>query len=275
MLIRRNVQTITSRHNALIRDFRELAHTREPSDLRILIEGVRLLQEAHRAGLRVAAVAVAGRVLDEAEGESATRKLLADLSGHGTRVVRVANHVVDALSPAATSTGVVAIAERRPEPLAALLSPAPAFVIVLAGVQDPGNVGAVIRSAEATGATGVIAGAGTADPFGWKALRGSMGSAFRIPTVRANDTVAAIESLVATGVRVVAMEPKGRRSLFELDLRNPTAVVLGAEGQGLPPGLDGNAVERVSIPMRKPVESLNVAVAAALVLYESLRQRQP
>ncbi len=273
MLIRRDLQTITGRHNVLIRVFRELAHAREPADPRVLIEGVRLLQEAHRAGLRVTAVAVAARVLDEADPKSAIQELLADLAGHGARVVRVANHVIDALSPAATSTGVVAIAERRLEPLAALLSPAPALVIVLAGVQDPGNVGAVVRSAEATGATGVVAGAGTADPLGWKALRGSMGSAFRVPIVRANDTMDAIESLVTAGVRTIVMEPQRRRSLFEVDLRGPTAVVLGAEGQGLPPGLDGVATERVSIPMRKPVESLNVAVAAALVLYESLRQR--
>ena len=264
------METITSRHNALIRVFRELV--REPRDDRILIEGVRLLQEAYAAGLPIEVVALAERVLDGAA--STTRQLVADVARHGGRVVRVADRVFDALSPAVSSAGIVAIAERRPARLPALLSPPPALVLVLAGVQDPGNVGAVLRSAEAAGATGVIAGAGTADPFGWKALRGAMGSAFRVPVMRAGGTAEAITSLATEGVRILATAPRGGRPLFEVDFRDPTAVILGAEGSGVPPALGSVAVEQVSIPMRDTVESLNVAVAAALVLYESLRQRQ-
>jgi TrmH family RNA methyltransferase len=148
------------------------------------------------------------------------------------------------------------------------------LVLVLAGLQDPGNVGAIVRAAAAFGASGVVAIEGTANPFGWKALRGAMGGTFRLPIAARGslpDVVAAAHEL---GVRLVAAVPRGGTPLPDLDLREPTAIVLGGEGAGLSSAVIAAVAETVSVPMQAPVDSLNVAIAAALILYEAMRQRQ-
>jgi TrmH family RNA methyltransferase len=113
----------------------------------------------------------------------------------------------------------------------------------------------------------------SADPFGWKALRGAMGSTFRLPVAPHQDLDHAIDAARAAGIRVYATVPRGGTTLAAADLRRPCAVLLGGEGPGLPGALVGRADERLSIPMRGPVESLNVATAAALIVYEAARQR--
>jgi hypothetical protein len=130
----------------------------------------------------------------------------------------------------------------------------------------------MVRTAEAAGATGFVASAGTADPFGWKALRGSMGSALRLPLARAPIDEVLREARKA-GLATVALVPRGGTSFRELDLRKPTALLLGGEGWGLSQELSDAADARISIPMSGRVESLNVGVAAGLVMYEAFRQR--
>jgi TrmH family RNA methyltransferase len=151
-------------------------------------------------------------------------------------------------------------------------APAP-LVIVAVDVQDPGNVGAMLRVAEAAGATGAIVAGASADPFGWKAVRGSMGSALRLPLIVEKAPWSAA-SIRHRNCRVVATVPRGGRPLFEADLRGPLAILIGGEGRGLAPALVDEAGERVTIPMEPPVESLNAAVTAALLLYEARRQRR-
>ena len=129
-----------------------------------------------------------------------------------------------------------------------------------------------MRSAEASGATSFVVSTGTADPLGWKALRGSMGSALRVPIARAEIDLAVRECRRA-GLAITALVPRGGRPFFEIDFRRPTALLLGGEGSGLPERVSGLADQHASIPMKRPVESLNVGVAAALVLYEAFRQR--
>jgi TrmH family RNA methyltransferase len=146
------------------------------------------------------------------------------------------------------------------------------LVVIAVDVQDPGNVGAIVRVAEAAGATGVTIAGASADPFGWKALRGSMGSALRLPIVhRPGDR--ALDALRAAGCRIVATAPHGGRSLYETDLRGPVAVVIGGEGPGLAPADLAAADAVMTVPMAPPVESLNAAVTAAIVAYEARRQR--
>jgi TrmH family RNA methyltransferase len=140
-------------------------------------------------------------------------------------------------------------------------------------VQEPGNVGAIVRVAEAGGASGVVATGGSADPFGWKALRGSMGSALRLPVVAADDAAEVVAEARRRGCRIVATTPRGGRSPVEVDLTQATAVLIGGEGAGLPRTLVERASDRISIPMAPPVDSLNAAVTAALVVYEARRQR--
>jgi len=210
-----------------------------------------------------------------AEGHAGER--LADLAlrtaAAGARTIAVPAHVLDAASPVRQPSGVVALARRPPASLDGALERAPQFVLVLAAVQDPGNVGAAVRAAEACGATGVVATAGTADPFGWKALRGSMGSSFRLPVSAGAPAPDVVRALRARGLRLLATVPRGGTPLPDVDLTRAAAVLLGGEGGGLDASLLDSADERVSIPMQPRVESLNVAIAAALMAYEAARQR--
>ena len=260
--------TITSRHNPLVARFRDAA--RGDAGGVMLLDGAHLVADAIGAGIgiQLAAVTPASRETDD------LRELLAALARAAVEVATVSAPVMDAISQVRSSSAIVALAE-RPDGVTERLyaGSTPALVVIAVEVQDPGNVGAIARVAEAAGATGLVAAAGSANPFGWKALRGSMGSALRLPIVTGLPAHAAIEDAVRRGCRVVAAVPRGGRSLFDIDLTGPAAVLIGGEGQGLPPALVDAANERVTIPMQAPVESLNAAVTAALILYEARRQR--
>jgi TrmH family RNA methyltransferase len=260
------VKTITSRHNPIVTRYRETATGAAP-DL-VLLDGAHLIAEAVRAGLPVRSVACSPRGFATAGANA----LLDELRAAGAEIYSVTHDVMRAMSPVQAPSGIVALASRPVSTLDRVLGQPPQLVVVAVDVQDPGNVGAIVRAAEAGGASGALFTGTSADPFGWKALRGSMGSALRVPVVTA-DAQEVLAAARARGVRVVATVPRHGRSLFECDLRGPTALLLGGEGPGLPDALVERADETISIPMQVPVESLNVAVAAALLVYEATRQR--
>lgn len=263
------MDAITSRHNPIVKAFRALAHGR--GDGRLLLEGARLIEEALASGVSIATAAVSPALLARATD---ARRLVAGLEAAGTHVVSVPPTVMAVMSPVQTPSGVVAIAERAPPPLETAFAKSPQLVLVLAGLQDPGNVGAVIRTADAAGATGVVTCPDTADPFGWKALRGAMGSTFRLPVAARQAPAVAIAAARDHGLRVVAAAPRAGRSMYDVDLAGPVAILMGSERAGLDEEIAQLADERVSIPMQAPVESLNVAVSAAVMLYEAFRQRR-
>jgi RNA methyltransferase, TrmH family len=255
---------ITSRRHDIVKHFRRVSHGDEGL---VLLDGWHLLRDADAAGFKVSEVAIAG---DATEGGA--NELLARLRQKGTRLWRVSASVMDAMSPVRTPSGVVAVAERPLIPWPALLVPAPALVVVTVDVQDPGNLGATIRAAEASGATGVLATGNTANPWSWRALRAGMGSTFRLPVVCRENAVAACEALADHGLHVAAAVPRGGRSVYDTDLCGATAVLIGGEGAGL----DRSVLERaeaITVPMAPGVESLNVAVACGVLLYEAFRQR--
>ena len=167
----------------------------------------------------------------------------------------------------------MAIATHRPIALRHVLN-GRGLTLAPVGVQDPGNVGAIIRAADAGAASGVVVTAGSADPFGWRALRGAMGSSFRLPVADIDHVHAAVEAARERGIGVVAAVPRGGSSLYTLDLTKPLLVLLGSEGSGLDDDVVSLADARMTIPMRPPVQSLNTAVAAALIVYEARRQRR-
>jgi TrmH family RNA methyltransferase len=126
---------------------------------------------------------------------------------------------------------------------------------------------------EAGGASGVVADVGCADPFGWKALRGAMGSTLRLPILAAVHAADAVADARRAGCRILATAPRGGRDVFSVDLRRSVAVLIGGEGRGLVPELLEAADERIMIPMQPPVDSLNAATTAAVIVYEARRQR--
>lgn len=258
------METITSRQNPIVRRFRAAANG---DSEHVLLDGAHLIDEALAASVPIELVAID----ESAKADVAALGRRVEIAG--ARVVRVPSTVLAAMSPVRQPSGIVAIARRQDRSLAEALTGAPQMVLMLDQVQDPGNVGAIVRVAEACGATGVITGQGTADPRGWKALRGSMGSIFRLPVAVRQSLPDAVRAARALGIEILAAVPRDGVLLSECDFRRPVAVLLGGEGGGLPNSLAALATARLTIPMRRPVESLNVATAAALIAYEAQRQR--
>jgi len=255
---------ISSRQHPIVKEFRELARGAGPL---MLLDGWHLLGEAAAANLVVDKIAICGP-------PTAKEQIVVDrLRRNGARVIEVTGSVLNALSPVNSPTGVVASAGIPAVSSVSVLTPAPALVLAASGLQDPGNAGALVRSAAAAGATGVVLDELSADPWGWKALRASMGSVFHLPVVRSRAMASLIDEWRGAAVRIVAAMPRGGVSMYDVDFTVPTALLLGGEGAGLPDGLAAAAHLRVSIPMHGAIESLNAAVAAAVLLYEAQRQR--
>jgi TrmH family RNA methyltransferase len=261
---------IRSRANPLVRRLRALKEKGHKGAAGLmLLEGARLVEEALRAGIGLAEVVGGPRF----GANAAEARLVEDLARRGVAIRRVEARVLASLSELETSPGLLAIARRPAFEEERLYRGAP-LVVIAAGLQNPGNLGGLLRSAEAAGATGAYLTEGTADPFSWKALRGSMGSAFRLPHVRGLSAREAIARVRGRGLQVVATEPRASVAPDEVDLASPTALLFGSEGAGLAAELAAVADHRVNVPMQPPVESLNVGVAAGILLFEAARQRR-
>ncbi len=259
-------EVIRSRTNPRYRRFLQLRQ-KGSADL-CMLEGPKLVEEAFLAGVEIVEVAVA----PHAESTDSVRRHLVTLAERGVPVHRMDASLVASLSEAETSQGLVALARRPVFDEDRILDGIP-LVVVAVEIQDPGNLGGLLRSAEAAGASGAYLTQGTADPFSWKALRGSMGSAFRLPTVRGVSVEDVIARLRARGVAIVGTAASAGTSYTEADWRRPVALLLGNEGAGLPAAVLQQADTVVSIPLCGRVESLNVGVAAGLLLFEAARQR--
>jgi TrmH family RNA methyltransferase len=223
----------------------------------VLVEGPKLLEEAIRSNISL--LAVAG---DERASAVSPVK---------TPFFWFSPALMKSLSDVETHQGVLALVE-RPRFSLAWLGARDAFVLILNGLQDPGNVGTLFRTAEAAGVTGILLTRGCADPMSPKALRASAGSAFRVPHV-IDLSVEALLELLPPPIRLAAaVATPGALSVFETSFTRPSAVALGAEGSGLDGRLEAKASMRIRVPFAAKVESLNVAAAGAVILFEMARQ---
>lgn len=262
-------ERIDSRSNPLVREARRVRDGKERA--LIFVEGVRLCEEAARSPLAVVDVLYTEKLSSEPRGA----KLLADLKDSARRAALVSEQVLASVSDTKTPQGIVALA-RRPATDSSVLDAGDAnapLLVVLHGVSNPSNAGAMLRVAEAAGATGVIATAGTTDIFSPKALRGAMGSSFRLPVWAGASFAEVVSWCAGRGVQTVATDVRAGRVHTAIDWTVARAVVVGAEAGGLDAAEADAADTSIRIPMREPVESLNVAVALAVVLYEAARQR--
>ena len=198
--------------------------------------------------------------------------LHARAAANGARVFALADGVIERVSDAVTPQPVVAIVRA---PFASLDDVvASSLVVVCADVRDPGNVGTIIRSAAAAGAGGVVCCDGTADPSAPKSVRSSAGALFQVPVVAGGNAGDVLDRLHAVGLRLWGTRSHGAQSLWDADLREPCAFVLGNESTGLPAALSGSLDGMVTIPMSGATESLNVSVATGIVCFEAARQRR-
>ena len=265
------MKQISSRQSAIARAYRELVREPDPAGVRLLLDGAHLIREAHDAALRFESVVVAASRFDADNEEHALAELL---ERDGVDVARSSDQVFAALSPVRTPSGIVAIAHRHPTTADAILQQARLFALVVVDVQDPGNLGSLMRVAEAGGVTGVIVAGESANPFSWKAVRGSMGSVLRLPIARAVSIDAVMQDVRTTRTKAVAAVPREGWDPDAVDWSGRIALILGGEGPGLAEAVVASADERVTIPMEQPVESLNVAASAAIIIYAARRARQ-
>jgi TrmH family RNA methyltransferase len=242
------VETLISDKNPLLKEVRRLAAGGAPGEQRlVLAEGRHLLDEARRSGIEIHAVILAESVPEITMGDS-------------TRVVRVLDNLFNKLASTESPQGVLALV-RLPEWTSEDLLKGTPLVAVLDGIQDPGNAGAILRTAEAFGATGAVFLKGTVNASNPKCLRASAGSAFRLPIV----------TEIPSGLALFAADPRAKGSVADAELARPCAIIIGGEGSGVRPELAARSTS-VKIPTIA-VESLNASVAAGILFYEARRQR--
>ncbi len=269
------LRRIEGRHNPLVKQLRQAfsrAELTESGDC--AVEGLRILEEAIRSGLRFSAVFFRESAQDRAE------RLLPQI-GAQVETLLLPDKLFDSLVPSESPQGVAALVRLKEFSLDDVLERMQVGpIVVLAGLQDPGNLGTILRSSEAFGSAGVVLGEGTVSPFNSKVVRASAGSVFRLPIIHSHGKSVAgklgevSEKLRARGARLIATSSHKGTALDQWELKGATAIFFGNEGAGLPREVMAKMDEVVVIPHTPQVESLNAGVAASIVLYEAARQRK-
>jgi TrmH family RNA methyltransferase len=262
------LRRIEGRHNALVKELRnafdrgELTATGECA-----VEGFRIIEEAVRSGLRFRALFVSDAA------QSRIERLLPQIGAH-VETLLLPDKLFRSTVPSETPQGVAALVQVKKFSLTEILDHSAAGpLLVIAGVQDPGNLGTILRSAEAFGAKGVLLGDGTVSPYNSKVVRASAGSVFRLMVSKVALTEA-ITQFRARGIRMLATSSHKGTPLPEANLLGQIAIFVGNEGAGLDKKLLSQIDELITIPHSPRVESLNAGVAASVVLYEVSR-REP
>jgi RNA methyltransferase, TrmH family len=261
------LRRVEGRHNALVKELRNAFTRGEPThDGFCAVEGVRILEEAIRSGLQFQAVFFSN------SAENKAQRLLPQI-GAKVETLLLPDALFAGAVPSDSPQGVAALVRWKEFSLDDVVGKAGAGpLLVIAGLQDPGNLGTILRSAEAFGAGGVILAEGTVSPFNPKVVRASAGSVFRLPIVRTK-VAEILDPLQKAGLRLVATSSHKGIRLHEAKLSGPVAIFIGSEGSGLPRELMSEIDEVVAIPHSEKVESLNAGVAASIVLYEVARQK--
>jgi TrmH family RNA methyltransferase len=260
------MKKILSLHHPAVRQARAL---HDPDERRVkgrfLAEGVRLLEEAFASGLRCEQFFYTARLTEQERGA----ELLTLAKRAHAPLIDLPERVLNTLKETKTSQGAIGLFVQPTWPKPWEIPLQSGLVLVACELRDPGNLGTIIRMSEAAGARGLLLTKGTVDPYHPKALRASMGSLFRLPVVLDEK----ITDKLSGPAQVAATVAQGGIAPWEADLTRPTFLLVGQEAAGLPEPLLKRATVRVTIPMANQVESLNVATATAMLLYEAIRQR--
>lgn len=262
------LRRIEGRHNAQVKELRAAFSCGElTTDGYCAIEGFRILEEAIRSGLRFRAVFFSESATPKAE------KLLSQLAA-SVETLLLPDKLFSSAVPSDAPQGVAALVRWKQLSREDVLAQSPAGpILVIAGVQDPGNLGTILRSAEAFGAGGVLLGEGTVSPYNPKVVRASAGSVFRLPLARTKLSES-LSEMKDHGLRLVGTASHQGTPLDQAKLSGSLAIFIGSEGAGLSRDLIKEMDEVVAIPQAPQVESLNAGVAASIVLYEVARQRR-
>jgi TrmH family RNA methyltransferase len=261
------LRRIDGRHNAQVKDLRRAFESGELGEGGLCaIEGMRIIEEAIRSGLWIQSV------FFSASAENRVHKLLPQLSANVEALV-LPDKLFQGAVPSESPQGVAALVRCRQFTVEDVLADTKTGpVLAVAGLQDPGNLGTILRSAEAFRASGVLLGEGTVSAFNTKVVRASAGSVFRLPMAKTK-LLPCLPRLKESGLQLVATSSHGGISLSQTKLSGPLAIFIGSEGAGLPKELLAKMESTVAIPHSTHVESLNAGVAASIILYEAARQR--
>lgn len=265
------LRRVEGRHNAAVKELRQAFARAELTDQGFCaIEGIRIVEEAIRSGLRFQAV------FFRESAQNLAERLLPQIGAH-VETLLLPDSLFNASVSSDAPQGVAALVlvkKSSVQDVLERLQVGPLMVVI--GLQDPGNLGTILRSSEALGSAGVVLAQGTVSPFNSKVVRASAGSAFRLPIViakAAGETDKIFKTMRAEGIRLIATSSHKGTPIDQTNLTGPAAILFGSEGAGLPRDLLAQVDELVKIPHAPQVESLNAGVAASIVLYEAARQR--
>ncbi len=265
------LRRIEGRHNALVKEVRQaFAHAEHTPEGDCAIEGLRIVEEAIRSGLRFRAI------LFRESAQNLAERLMPQIGSH-VETLLLPDRVFDGAVQTESPQGVAALVKFREFSIGDIMERLQVGpIIIVVGLQDPGNLGTLLRSAEAFGSAGIVLGEGTVSPINSKVIRASAGSVFRLPIVVEKKPGALDELTVKLrkeNVRLIATSSHKGTPIDQANLVGPCAVFIGSEGSGLPRNVMSQVDELIAIPHTPQVESLNAGVAASIVLYEGARQR--
>jgi RNA methyltransferase, TrmH family len=276
-LVSPRLRPVASAQNALVKELRHAFSQGQTVDGLFALEGIRLIEEAIRSRLKIQTLFV------RESAQTKAQRVLDQLTKHANAIL-LPDRVFDSAVLTEHPQGIAALVKAPDHQLQSAFAPPPTLLLIAAAIQDPGNLGTLVRSAEAFGASGVVSIEGTVSHWNPKSVRASAGSVFRLPVLK-TDSAELLSELKTRNIRMLALvaphhndsskdgTPRSPLRLQDVDLAGPCALFVGNEGAGIPRELLGKIDQFVAIPQTR-VESLNAGVAASIALYEAQRQRR-
>ncbi|WP_411680380.1 TrmH family RNA methyltransferase [Clostridium thailandense] len=258
------METIQSKDNSLIKEVKKLKEKKHRTESnRFLIEGFRFVEEALQSNFEVPLLFISEGALDKWKNFDMEGKLQKN-----SKVYIVPDKLLKLISSTDTPQGVVAVVNNKN----IKVENKQGFYVLADKVQDPGNMGTIIRTAHAAGALGIVITKGTVDIYNEKTLRSTMGSIFHIPIIH-DDNLESIENLRENGFKLIVSSLDTDKNFYDIDLNSKVIIAVGNEGNGISSELVDIADFKVKIPMPGGAESLNVSVAASIMMFEAVRQK--
>lgn len=262
--------TITSKQNKLIKMIKSLHQKKfRDGESKYFVEGIKIISEAIKQNIYLEDVIVCPEILNKVTGgKEINRKLVES----GVRISYVPENIFNEICSTDTPQGLLAVISKRYNDLSSTFYKQEGFYIILDGIQDPGNLGTIIRTADAACADGVILSEGCADVYGPKTLRATMGSIFRVKIFENKNLPEVLTEMKNVGLKVIVSSLEADKNYFEQDFDGGVALVIGNEAHGITPEVKSKADCLIKIPMKQEMDSLNASVAAGILIYERYRK---
>ncbi len=259
------MELITSKHNPMIKYFQKLKKRRfREQEKKFLVEGFRFVEEAVKAGSILESIIYSPEFLNSGRG----KQVIFAVDEQAVKKIFVAKNIIDSLASTDSPQGVLAVCRMKEWNIDKLFLNKNSFIVLVDGVTDPGNLGTIIRSADAFGADGAILMSGTVDIYNDKALRATMGSIFHLPVFQNISLEDLPKQLHSGEIELLVGDPREGRPLDSIEVKRPVMLVVGSEATGPSEGILSLPHKKVTIPMPGKAESLNAAVAASIMLYQ-------